>query len=105
MTCCTIASFPYCEDAMTYRSIFVHVDDTEPCVRRLDYAARVAKRYPAELLGAYIVPPSELTPYAKAVMSADTFEKYVAKLDELRSAAEAGLRAAAKRAGVEAVEW
>ncbi len=90
---------------MTYRSIFVHVDDTESCARRLDYASRLAKRYPTELLGAYIVPPSELTPYAKAVMSADTFEKYVAKLDDLRAQAEQAFRAAARQAGVEAVEW
>lgn len=90
---------------MTYRSIFVHADDTEPCARRLDYAARVAKRYPGELLGAYIVPPSDVTAYTKAAIPPDMYEKYIAKLTDLCSAAEAGFRAAARRAGVEGVEW
>jgi len=90
---------------MTYRSIFVHVDDTEPCARRLDYAARVAKRYPGELLGAYIVPPSDVTAYSKAAIPPDMYEKYVAKLAELCSAGEANFRTAARRAGVDEVEW
>ncbi len=62
---------------MTYRSIFVHVDDTEPCACRLDYAARVAKRYPGELLGGYIVPPSDVTAYSKAAIPPDMFDRYV----------------------------
>ena len=65
-----------CEDAMTYRSIFVHADDTEPCARRLDYAARLATRYPAELLASYLPSPSELTDYAKAVMAQAEIDKY-----------------------------
>jgi len=41
---------------MTYRSIFVHVDDAEPGERRLAIAARLARTYPAQLMGAYLVP-------------------------------------------------
>ena len=90
---------------MTYRSIFVHVNDTEAYPHRLDYAARLAKKYPAELLGGYIVPPSELTPYAKAVMSPDSIKQYVLKLAALRDTGEANFRAAATRNGVAAIEW
>jgi nucleotide-binding universal stress UspA family protein len=90
---------------MTYRSVFVHVDDTEACARRVDYAARMAKRYPGELLGAYIVPPSDVTAYTKAAMPPDMFDKYMARLAEVCNAAEADFRAAARRAGVEGVEW
>ncbi len=100
-----MGAFPYREGAMTYRSIFVHVDDTEACLQRLDYASRLARKYPAELLGGYIVPPSELTPYAKAVMSQDLIKEYARKLGALRSAGEENFRAATARAGVAAVEW
>ncbi len=90
---------------MTYRSILVQVDDTESCAHRLDYAARVAKQYPAELLGAYLVPPSELTPYASAVMSPESIGRYLRGLADAKGAAEASFRAAAVRAGATAVEW
>ncbi len=90
---------------MTYRSILVQVDDTESCAHRLDYAARLAKKYPAELLGAYLVPPSELTPYASAVMSPDSIGRYLRGLAEAKAAAEARFRASTARAGVTGVEW
>jgi len=90
---------------MTYRSIFVHADDTEPCARRMDYAARFAQRYPAELHGSYLPSPSELTPYAKAVMAQAEIDKYARLRTEQRTAAEAAFRNAAKRAGVASVEW
>lgn len=90
---------------MTYRSIFVHVDDAEPCDRRIDYAARLARKYPAELLGGYILPPTELSRYARAVMAPDTVERYLQERRESRSAAEARFRAAATAAGVTNLSW
>jgi nucleotide-binding universal stress UspA family protein len=93
------------EDDMTYRSIFVHADDTEPCARRMDYAARLAQRYPAELHGSYLPSPNELTAYAKAVMSQGEIDKYAQMRVEQRNAAETAFRNAAQRAGVASVEW
>jgi nucleotide-binding universal stress UspA family protein len=90
---------------MTYRSIFVHVDDAEPCDRRIDYAARLARKYPAELLGGYILPPTELSRYARAVMAPDTVERYLQERRESRSAAEARFRKAAAAAGVTDPSW
>jgi nucleotide-binding universal stress UspA family protein len=90
---------------MTYRSIFVHVDDAEPCDRRVDYAARLAAKYPAELLGGYILPPTELSRYARAVMAPDTVERYLEERRASRSAAEARFRAAATAAGVTNLSW
>jgi nucleotide-binding universal stress UspA family protein len=90
---------------MTFRSIFVHADDTEPCARRLDYAARFARQYPADLQGSYLPSPSELTDYAKAVMSQGEIDKYAKQRFGERSDAEAAFRAAAQRAGVNRVEW
>jgi nucleotide-binding universal stress UspA family protein len=90
---------------MTYRSIFVHVDDAEPCDRRIDYAARLARKYPAELLGGYILPPTELTRYARAVMAPDTVERYLQERRESRAAAEARFRAAAAEVGITNLSW
>ena len=90
---------------MTYRSIFVHVDDAEPCDRRIDYAARLARKYPAELLGGYILPPTELSRYARAVMAPDTVERYLQERRESRATAEARFRAAATEAGVTDLGW
>ena len=98
------ASIPH-ENAMTFRSIFVHADDTATCARRLDYAARFAARYPAELHGSYLPSPSELTDYAKAVMAQAEIDKYASQRAGERSAAEAAFRAAAQRAGVTRVDW
>jgi nucleotide-binding universal stress UspA family protein len=90
---------------MTYRSIFVHVDDAEPCDRRVDYAVRLARKYPGELLGGYILPPTELTRYARAVMSPDSIERYLLERRESRAVAEARVRSAAEAAGVTNVSW
>lgn len=90
---------------MTFRSIFVHADDTEPNTRRLDYAARLATKFPAELRASYLPSPSELTTYARAVMSAEEINRYGQQRIGERSAAEAVFRAAAGRAGVANIEW
>jgi nucleotide-binding universal stress UspA family protein len=90
---------------MTYRSIFVHADDTDTCARRLDYAARLARRYPAELHASYLPSPSELTKYAKAVMSQEEIDKYAKQRAGERSAAEAAFLDAARKAGVANVDW
>ena len=90
---------------MTYRSIFVHADDTEPCARRLDYAARFASRYPAELFASYLPSPSELTDYAKAVMAQAEIDKYAHQRAGERRAAEAASREGGEGAGVTSIEW
>jgi nucleotide-binding universal stress UspA family protein len=90
---------------MTYRSIFVQADDTEPTSRRLDYAARLASRYPAELNAAYLPSPTELTDYAKAVMSQSEIDRYAQLRAAERAAAETAFREATKRAGIKATNW
>jgi nucleotide-binding universal stress UspA family protein len=96
---------PISEGPMTYRSIFVHADDSEPCARRLAVAARLAQKYPAELLGGYIVPSTWVTPYASAVMGADNVKQWIQHAAELRSGAEAKFRAAAAAVGLTDIVW
>jgi nucleotide-binding universal stress UspA family protein len=88
---------------MTYRSVFVHVDDAEPCERRLEVAARLARTYPAQLLGAYIVPSSDMTPFRSALLPQDIVQQRMGQVAELQRRAETRFRAAA--AGVTSLVW
>jgi len=90
---------------MTYRSIFVHVDDTEPSARRLEIAARLARVYPAQLLGAYLVPNGEVSPFVSAMLPGEVVNRKLRETTESQRAAEARFRAAAAQAGVASVEW
>jgi nucleotide-binding universal stress UspA family protein len=93
------------EDLMTYRSIFVHADDSEPCARRFAVAARLARKYPAELLGGYLVPSTWVTPYASTVMGPENVKEWIRHAANLRTKAEATFRAAAAAAGLTEVAW
>jgi len=90
---------------MTYRSIFVHVDDAEPCDRRLAVAARLARAYPAQLLGGYLVPSREFTPFTAAVLPGDVVERRMRDAADAQLAAEERFRAAADAAGVTSLTW
>lgn len=92
-------------NTMTYRSIFVHVDDSEPCEQRLDIAARLCTVYPARLQGAYLVPSADMTPFTSAVLPDAVVERRVRDAGEAQRAAESRFRDAAARAGVKNVEW
>jgi nucleotide-binding universal stress UspA family protein len=90
---------------MTYRSIFVHVDDAEPCDRRLAIAARVARAYPAQLHGTYLVPSADMTPFTTAVLPAEVVQRRLRESADAQHAAEARFRAAAAQAGVTSLDW
>ena len=90
---------------MTYRSIFVHVDDGAACAQRLAVAARLARTYPAELLGAYLAPSVELTPFTSAVLPSEVVERRLRETGEAQRTAEARFRAAAAEAGVLSIGW
>lgn len=90
---------------MTYRTIFVHVDDTEPCERRLAVAARIARAYPAQLMGTYLVPAAMMTPFATAVLPGEVVERRLRESADAQRAAEALFRAAAAQTGVGSVNW
>ena len=90
---------------MTYRSIFVHVDDGDDTARRLDIATRLATMYPAELVGAYLVPGHNPSPFTSAMMASEIVRRRMRQnVDDVR-AAEARFRAAATAAGVDQVAW
>ncbi len=90
---------------MTYRSIFVHVDDSEPCALRLDVATRIARAYPARLLGAYLVPSANVMPFASVMLPEEVVQRRLQENNDLQHDAEARFRAAATQAGVTSVDW
>ncbi|MEO8305314.1 MAG: universal stress protein [Betaproteobacteria bacterium] len=96
---------PEPKEYMTYRSISVHVDDAEPCDRRLAFAARLARAHSAELLGGYLVPTLELTPFTAALLPGDVVDRRMGETADAQRSAEARFRAAAAQAGVASVEW
>src|SRR4051812_10455045 len=91
--------------AMSYQSVLVHVDDSERVVVRLGAAARLARSFDAELIGAYSVPTAAMSPSMSAVMPHSVVHHRVQEMGEAQSAAEALFRAAATRARVAAAEW
>jgi nucleotide-binding universal stress UspA family protein len=90
---------------MTYRSIFVHVDDSEPCAGRLEVATRVARAYPARLLGAYLVPSANVMPFASVMLPDEVVQRRLQENSDLQHDAEARFRAAAAQAGLASVDW
>ena len=90
---------------MTYRSIFVHVDDSEPCARRLDVATRVARAYPARLLGAYLMPSANVMPFASVMLPEEVVQRRLQENNDLQHDAEARFRATATQAGVTSADW
>jgi nucleotide-binding universal stress UspA family protein len=90
---------------MTYRTIFVHVDDAEPCDRRLAVAARLARAYPAQLRGTYLAPSAALTPFTSAVLPGEVVERRMRETADAQREAEARFRAAAAKAGVTSLDW
>ena len=93
------------EGTMTYRSIFVHADDSEACDRRLATAAGIARAFPAQLKAAYLVPTSQVTPFASAVLRGDAKDRWFRQTAEAHDAVKARFHAIAAEAGVTDAVW
>jgi nucleotide-binding universal stress UspA family protein len=90
---------------MGYRSILVHVDDSDASDRRLAVAARLARGFHGELAGAYIVPTREMTPFTSAMLPDSVVESRLRDSGDAQAKAEARFRAAAERERLSAVGW
>ena len=72
---------------MSYKSILVHIDNSESCRKRLDAAIVLAQRYDAHLTGLYVIPPLPTAVFSEGGISAELIESL---LDEgKRECAEA----------------
>jgi nucleotide-binding universal stress UspA family protein len=89
---------------MTYRSILVHVDNGAYNTQRLEVAAALARQFPAQLVGAYLVPQADYSPFANALIPPDLVEKRLERANDAQHAAERRFRELAG-AGGPALEW
>lgn len=90
---------------MTYRSILVHVDDGPHVTQREEVAAGLARQFPAQLVGAYLVPPrGDFSPLANALIPPDLVEQRMVRANELQHAAERSFRQVAGASGAQ-LEW
>jgi nucleotide-binding universal stress UspA family protein len=89
---------------MTYRSILVHVDDTPDVAQRLEVAAALARQFPAQLVGAYLVPQRDYSPFANALIPPDLVEQRLQRANQAQHAAERRFRELAG-AGTASLEW
>ena len=90
---------------MDYQSFLVHIDDSDQSDQRLNVAARLARRFDAELAGAYLVPTRELTPFTSAMLPDAVVEHRLRDSGDAQARAEARFRAAADREGLVDVDW
>lgn len=90
---------------MTYRTILVHIDDHASCEPRLSAAIRLALAFRAELVGIYLVPGTEMSPSAAAMLRPDVVERRLGEYGEAQHGAEAAFRARTAAAGLAAIDW
>ena len=90
---------------MSYRSIFLHLDDDEAWEHTLDVAAGLARTFAAELAGTYLVPRGEITPFTSAMLPEVVVQSRLAESGYAQEQAEARFRASAARHGLAAASF
>jgi nucleotide-binding universal stress UspA family protein len=93
------------ETAITYKTLLVHVDDSERSDSRVEAAARLARTFGARLIGAYLVPTLELTPSVSAMLPDSVVRQRLAESGAAQQRAQERFRAAATGTGLAAIEW
>ena len=88
---------------MTIKDILVHIDTSPSCGARLDLAAALARRFNAFLIGAFILPSTELLELADSP-AAVTMALNLSELEENTAAIEERFRTLLKREDL-AGEW
>ena len=90
---------------MGYRSILVHVDDSDQSDIRLRAAAQLARAFCADLQGVYLTPTREMTPFASAILPNSVVEDRLRDSGNAQARAEERFRAAAAGERLSAVAW
>ncbi|TGN94250.1 universal stress protein [Burkholderia sp. USMB20] len=89
---------------MSYKTLLVHLDDSERCATRVDLALQLARRWNAHLIGLYVVCQDLLEPLRRPdePLKLAVYERLC---EQRRKEAEERFLAAAERAGHNEVEW
>lgn len=90
---------------MSFKSILVHVDETERSKACLDTALRLARDFQSQIVGIYLVPDLDLSPSLAAILPSEVVERRLREAGTAQHDAEAAFRKAALAAGVTTIEW
>lgn len=90
---------------MSFKTILVHLDDSERSKSRLDVAIRLAVDFSAQLVGVYLVPGTDMPPSVAAMLPPKAVERRVRELADGQRDAEQTFRQAAAAAKVRSVDW
>jgi nucleotide-binding universal stress UspA family protein len=90
---------------MTYKSLLVHIDDTERSSHRVEVAGRIARDFGARVVGVYLVPTAAMTPSVSALLPESIVSQRLQASGEAQQRAQARFREATAAAGLTAVEW
>jgi nucleotide-binding universal stress UspA family protein len=90
---------------MSFKTILVHLDDSEHRKSRLDAAIRLAVDFGAQLVGVYLVAGTDLPPSVAAMLPPKAVERRVRELADAQHEAEQLFRQAAAAADVRSVDW
>ena len=90
---------------MDYRVIVVHIDDSDRSEPRLEFATHVARVFDARLVGVYLVPTREMTPFTSAMLPDTVVLHRLRDSGAAQSRAEERFREASSRAGLVDIEW
>jgi nucleotide-binding universal stress UspA family protein len=93
------------EMIITYKTLLVHVDDSEHCVQRVEAAAQIAREHGGRLVGAYLVSMPAMTPSVSALLPETVVAQRLAESGDLQQRAEERFRGAATGTGLTAIEW
>src|ERR1700693_1979753 len=88
-----------------FKTILVHLDDSQRSVQRLGVATRLAADFRSALVGMYVMPTQELSPSLAAMLPAEVVERRLYETGEAQHQAETLFREAASAAGLTAIEW
>jgi len=90
---------------MTYKSLLVHIDDSERSSRRVEVAGRIARDFGARLVGVYLVPTAAMSPTVSALLPESIVSQRLQASGETQQLAQARFLEATAAAGLTAVEW
>lgn len=90
---------------MSFNTILVHIDDSGRCKLRLDIAIRLAADFRAHLIGAYLVPTIEMSPFLATMLPGDFVEQRMRETGDAQHDAERRFRDATSAAKHAAIEW
>ena len=93
------------ETIIAYKTLLVHVDDSERCLRRVEAASRIARDFAAELVGVYLVATPALAPSVSALLPEGIVTERLRESGEAQQQAEARFRETAAMADVASVAW